>query len=129
MAISHAYSNPSAIFNGCRPISNNLYAYSRSAPANTTTPVVPSPTSLSYDLLSSTNNLAAGCSISIRSTMVAPSLDTFTSPSGDTNILSNPFGPNDDLKVEATERAANMFDLIASTPFNLLLDAYSFTIM
>jgi hypothetical protein len=46
-AISQALSNPSAIFKGCRPLSIKNEAYSNKAPANTTTPVVPSPISLS----------------------------------------------------------------------------------
>lgn len=45
--ISQAFSNPSAIFNGCRPLSIKKWAYSNKAPANTTTPVVPSPISSS----------------------------------------------------------------------------------
>jgi hypothetical protein len=47
IAISQACSNPSAILKGWRPLSNSFWAYSRRAPAKTTTPVVPSPISLS----------------------------------------------------------------------------------
>lgn len=61
MAISQALSNPSLIFNGCNPLSNNPSAYSKRNPANTTTPVVPSPISLSYDYDNSTSNFAVGC--------------------------------------------------------------------
>jgi hypothetical protein len=57
-AISHALSKPSAIFNGCIPLSKSFYAYSNIAPAKTTTPVVPSPISLSYEAESSTKSLA-----------------------------------------------------------------------
>jgi hypothetical protein len=46
-AISTAISKPSDILRGCRPLSNSFSAYSNNAPASTTTPVVPSPTSLS----------------------------------------------------------------------------------
>lgn len=38
---------PSAIFKGWRPLSIKLEAYSNKDPAKTTTPVVPSPISLS----------------------------------------------------------------------------------
>jgi hypothetical protein len=46
-AISQAASKPSAILSGWIPLSKSFYAYSRMAPARTTTPVVPSPISLS----------------------------------------------------------------------------------
>jgi len=46
-AISQAVSKPSAILSGCNPFSIKIAAYSRRAPASTTTPVVPSPISLS----------------------------------------------------------------------------------
>lgn len=45
--ISHAFSKPSVIFNGWIPLLSKDAAYSSKAPANTTTPVVPSPISLS----------------------------------------------------------------------------------
>lgn len=57
-AISQARSNPSAIFNGWMPLSSNFWACSKMAPAKTTTPVVPSPISLSYDADNSANSLA-----------------------------------------------------------------------
>jgi len=105
-AISQAFSNPSAILRGCNPFSIKMEAYSRRAPASTTTPVVPSPISLSYDPDNSHNNLAVGCSISILSKIVAPSFVTVTSLSHDTIILSIPFGPREDLKVFAMDLAA-----------------------
>ena len=105
-AISQALSKPSTTFNGCKPLSINFKASSNKAPANTTTPVVPSPISLSYELDNSRSNLAVGCSISISDKIVAPSLVTNTSLSGDTIILSKPFGPNDVFKVLATDLAA-----------------------
>lgn len=46
-AISQAFSKPSAILSGCNPLSIKIPAYSSKAPASTTTPVVPSPISLS----------------------------------------------------------------------------------
>ena len=109
-AYSHALSNPSMIFKGCIPLSNNFWACSNKAPANTTTPVVPSPLSSSWDLDNSTNNFAMGCSIFIFSTIVAPSFVTVTSPSLLTSILSIPFGPIDDRRKLLTPHAAKMFD-------------------
>lgn len=47
MAIAQAYSKPSEIFKGFKPISKRYKAYSKRAPAKTTIPVVPSPISLS----------------------------------------------------------------------------------
>lgn len=61
--------------------------------ATTTTDVVPSPTSLSYNWLNSTITLAAGCSISNYFKIVAPSFVITTSPISSTNILSKPYGP------------------------------------
>jgi len=122
-------SKPLAIFKGCNPLSIKYEAYSNKAPANTTTPVVPSPISSSYDFDNSTNNLAVGCSISIFSTIVAPSFVTTTSPSPDTNILSIPLGPKEVLRVDDKAQAANMLDLTASIPFNLNLCAYSLIMM
>lgn len=46
-AISQALSKPSAILSGWIPLSRSFWACSRMAPARTTTPVVPSPISLS----------------------------------------------------------------------------------
>ena len=43
---------------------------------------------------------------SICSMIVAPSLDTITSPSGETSILSIPFGPSEVFKRFATVLAA-----------------------
>ena len=88
-------------------------------------PVVPSPTSLSYDFESSTINLATGCSISIFSTIVAPSFVTSTSRSGLTIILSIPLGPRELLRVLATDLAATILPLIASRPLTRFLVSYS----
>ena len=46
-AISQALSKPSDILSGCKPLSIRLRDCSSNSPANTTTPVVPSPISLS----------------------------------------------------------------------------------
>ena len=109
-AYSQALSNPSMIFNGWIPLSSNFWACSSKAPANTTTPVVPSPLSSSWDLDNSTNNLAIGCSMFIFSTIVAPSFVTVTSPSWLTNILSIPFGPIEDRRKLLTPQAAKILD-------------------
>lgn len=65
MAMSQARSKPSLILRGWIPLSSRVRACSRSWPARTTTPVVPSPTSLSWDWESSTSSLAVGCCISL----------------------------------------------------------------
>ncbi len=82
----------------------------------TTTPVVPSPISSSCDLESSTSSLATWLETSICCRMVAPSLVTVMSPSGEMRILSSPRGPNDVFMMLATVRAARMCDLTASLP-------------
>lgn len=75
-----------------------------------TTPVVPSPISSSWDLDSWTKSLAIWCSTSICWRMVAPSFVMVTSPSGETIILSRPFGPSDVLRTSAMAFAAKMCD-------------------
>ena len=111
----------------------NLYLIT---PAKTTTPVVPSPISLSWDLESSTKSRAVGCYTlilkywtSIFSTIVAPSFVTTISPSGDYNILSIPFGPIDDRSVLDIVLAAMIFYFNASIPFILFFASYSFIII
>ncbi len=52
---------PSTITDGCTSLFTNSSAFSNSAPAKTTADVVPSPTSLSTDLATSTIIFAAGC--------------------------------------------------------------------
>ena len=103
-----AASKPSAMRSGWMPRSSRLSACSKSAPARTTTPVVPSPISASWLRDSSTSSLPTWCSTSICSKMVAPSFAVgevgeasatttrrraliVTSPSLDCNILSIPF--------------------------------------
>jgi hypothetical protein len=56
---------------------NDLLSFINSA-ANNVTLVVPSPTSLSYDLAISTRILAAGCTISNKLRIVAPSFEIVT---------------------------------------------------
>mmetsp|Transcript_2997 Transcript_2997/g.10763 ORF Transcript_2997/g.10763 Transcript_2997/m.10763 type:complete len:293 (-) Transcript_2997:26-904(-) len=116
--ISAALSKPSATRIGCRPRSSRCSACSSSAPASTTTPVVPSPISSSWLLDSSTIRRATWCSTSIFSKMVAPSFVIVTSPSGDTSILSMPRGPRLERRMDVTARAAMMFDFCASRPRN-----------
>ena len=71
-----------------------------------TTPVVPSPISLSYEIDNSTINLAIGWAISLFSKIVAPSLVIIYIPSGDTIILSIPLGPKEDFTILAMAWAA-----------------------
>lgn len=91
-----------------------------SSPAMITAVVVPSPTSLSWVLATSTIILAAGCCMSISSSIVRPSLVMVTSPKLSTSILSMPFGPSALLTVSATMRAASMLACWASRPLLLL---------
>mmetsp|Transcript_46745 Transcript_46745/g.130144 ORF Transcript_46745/g.130144 Transcript_46745/m.130144 type:complete len:280 (-) Transcript_46745:18-857(-) len=115
-ATSQARSKPNAIRNGWIPFSRSSIACSNMAPAMTTTPVVPSPISWSWDLERSTRSLAMWCCTSIFSRMVAPSLVTRTSPSGPTTILSIPFGPMELRIVSAIDFAAKMLALCACIP-------------
>mmetsp|Transcript_5528 Transcript_5528/g.16299 ORF Transcript_5528/g.16299 Transcript_5528/m.16299 type:complete len:201 (+) Transcript_5528:378-980(+) len=81
---SHAFAastNASAIEVGWSPLTRSWWHASRSDPAITHTEVVPSPASMSCDLLSSTSILAVGCATSICDRIVAPSLVIRTSPS------------------------------------------------
>mmetsp|Transcript_65060 Transcript_65060/g.178531 ORF Transcript_65060/g.178531 Transcript_65060/m.178531 type:complete len:274 (+) Transcript_65060:1079-1900(+) len=89
-AIEAARSKPSATRIGWMPRSRRASALSSSAPASTTTPVVPSPISSSCDLDSSTRSLPIWLSTRICSRMVAPSFVMVTSPSGLWSILSMP---------------------------------------
>ena len=86
------------------------------SPAIITAVVVPSPTSSSCVFATSTNILAAGCSISISLRIVTPSFVTTISPIPSTSILSIPFGPNVVLTVSANTLPANMLFLCASLP-------------
>lgn len=115
-ATEHARSNPSAILIGWIPRSRRAVADSSRAPARTTTPVVPSPISSSCDFDSSTRSFATWCSTCIWPMMVAPSLVTVMSPSGEIMILSRPRGPRLVLTMLLTVRAARMCDLSASIP-------------
>mmetsp|Transcript_30469 Transcript_30469/g.97229 ORF Transcript_30469/g.97229 Transcript_30469/m.97229 type:complete len:277 (-) Transcript_30469:197-1027(-) len=117
VATSQAFSKPSATRTGWMPRSSSRSACSSSAPASTTTPVVPSPISSSWERDSSTSSRATWCSTSIFSRMVAPSFDTVTSPSGFTSILSMPLGPSDVRSTDDTDRAARMFAFCAARPF------------
>jgi len=70
----------------------NYFDCFNNSPAINTTEVVPSPTSLSYDLAISTKHLAAGCTISSNPIKVAPSFEMVTLfPSWIS--LSIPLGP------------------------------------
>ena len=61
IAFSALFLYPSTITVGWTLLSINSSAFSKSEPANTTTEVVPSPTSLSTLLVTSTIIFAAGC--------------------------------------------------------------------
>ena len=124
-----AASKPSATLTGCNPRSSNFSACSSRAPARTTTPVVPSPISSSCDWLNSTNNRATWCSTAILSRIVAPSFVMVTSPSGETIILSIPFGPRDVLNKPETDRAAIILCFCACRPLMRLLACCSFRMM
>mmetsp|Transcript_5057 Transcript_5057/g.10697 ORF Transcript_5057/g.10697 Transcript_5057/m.10697 type:complete len:450 (+) Transcript_5057:386-1735(+) len=117
-AMADARSKPSAMRTGWMPRSRRCSACSNNAPASTTTPVVPSPISSSWDLDSSTMSFAIWCCTCILDRMVAPSFVMVTSPSGDTSILSMPFGPKDVRNKLDTVRAARMLAFCASKPFN-----------
>ncbi|KAH3683016.1 hypothetical protein WICPIJ_006020 [Wickerhamomyces pijperi] len=129
IATLQASSKPLAILIGWIPLSISSKAWSNKAPARTTTPVVPSPISSSWDLDSSTNNLAISLSNSIWERMVAPSLVMVMSPSGEIKILSRPLGPSEVLMMEATALAARIWDFLASTPCCLFLVPWSLTMM
>merc|ERR1719318_446276 len=88
---------------GWIPLIRSLSAASRRLPAITTTEVVPSPASISWALLSSTNILAAGWTTFIWFRMVAPSLVMVTSLLASWIILSMPLGPR--LVLTASDRA------------------------
>lgn len=61
--------------------------------------------------------------------MVAPSLVTVMSPSGEIRILSRPRGPREVRTIPATVFAARMCDLTASLPCCLFFLPWSLTIM
>mmetsp|Transcript_46881 Transcript_46881/g.95517 ORF Transcript_46881/g.95517 Transcript_46881/m.95517 type:complete len:225 (-) Transcript_46881:282-956(-) len=63
---------------GCTPSCTNGLAADMKAPAITTTEVVPSPISASWDCAMSTRVLAAGCTTSSNCMIVAPSLEMVT---------------------------------------------------
>ncbi len=99
---------PLAMIVECTSCSIRSSATFKSSPARTAAVVVPSPTSSSWVLATSTIILAAGCSISISRNIVTPSLVITTSPKLSTSILSMPFGPSVVLTALATALAAMM---------------------
>ncbi len=115
-ALSAASLYPLAIIVECTSWSSRSSATFRSSPASTAAVVVPSPTSSSWVLATSTTILAAGCSISISLKIVTPSLVITTSPRPSTSILSMPFGPRVVLTALATALAAIMLLFWASLP-------------
>ena len=126
MATSAAFSNPSAMRTEWMPRPRSFSACSRRAPASTTTPVVPSPTSSSWEDDNSTMSLPTWLDTCIWPRMVAPSLVMVTSPSGLTMILSIPLGPSEVRTMPEMVRAANMLALVASMPLTRALACCSF---
>ena len=120
-AFSAACLYPIAMMVGWISWSNKDSDFFNNSPAIITAVVVPSPTSSSWVLATSTNILAAGCSISISFKIVTPSLVTTISPSPSTNILSIPFGPNVVLTVSASTFPAKILFLWASLPTDLFV--------
>ena len=127
-AFSAANRYPVTINVGCTSCSSKSSARFSSSPPITTALVVPSPTSLSCVFAISTIIFAAGCSMSISFSIVAPSFVITTSPIESTNILSIPFGPNVDLTELAMVFAARMFLLCASFPLVLSLPSFNINI-
>mmetsp|Transcript_46781 Transcript_46781/g.106181 ORF Transcript_46781/g.106181 Transcript_46781/m.106181 type:complete len:261 (-) Transcript_46781:51-833(-) len=119
-AFSAASRKASVMVCGWMPFERRRSAACSSAPAMTTTEVVPSPASTSCAFESSTIIFAVGWVSFICCRMVAPSLEMRTSPLGSWIILSMPFGPKDVLTVSATALAARMFVMRTSMPFSSL---------
>ncbi len=110
-AFSAACRYPMATMVGWISMSNKPSAFFKSSPAMMTAVVVPSPTSSSWVLATSTSILAAGCSMSISLRIVTPSLVTTISPNPSTSILSIPLGPRVVLTVSARTFPARIFIL------------------
>mmetsp|Transcript_35888 Transcript_35888/g.89420 ORF Transcript_35888/g.89420 Transcript_35888/m.89420 type:complete len:233 (+) Transcript_35888:1248-1946(+) len=113
--------NASAIACGWSPLLRSISAAPSSAPAMTTTDVVPSPASTSCALDNSTNILAVGCCTAICLSMVAPSLVITTPSLASWIILSMPLGPRLVRMASATALAATMFCRLTSFVFSFLL--------
>lgn len=92
--------NPLMIIYECIPSSIKFLLSFINSPARRVTEVVPSPTSLSYDLAISTRVLAAGWTIFKRDNIVAPSLEIVVLFS--VIILSIPLGPKVVLTTSTT---------------------------
>ena len=120
-ALSLASLYPLAMMVGWTLASIRSVAFLRSSPARMTLVVVPSPTSASWVLATSTSILAAGCWTSISFRMVTPSLVMTTSPTESTSILSIPLGPRLLLTASEIALAAEMLLNWASLPFSLFV--------
>ncbi|OPY18528.1 MAG: hypothetical protein A4E23_01351 [Methanomethylovorans sp. PtaU1.Bin073] len=110
---------PLVIIVGWIPLFISSSAFVSNSPVSIAAVVVPSPTSSSWVLDTSTTILAAGCSISISLRMVAPSLVITMSPNESTSILSMPLGPSVLLTAFATAFPARILMLRASLPLVL----------
>ncbi len=115
-ASSFASFKPLVITVECMFWSNKLSAFFNNSPAKTAAVVVPSPTSSSCVLATSTSIFAAGCSICISSRIVTPSFVITISPKLSTSILSIPLGPRVVLTASATAFAAAILLCWASFP-------------
>mmetsp|Transcript_23360 Transcript_23360/g.79469 ORF Transcript_23360/g.79469 Transcript_23360/m.79469 type:complete len:292 (-) Transcript_23360:602-1477(-) len=115
-ATSAAASYPADMRMGWTPMSIIASASPSSAPASTTTPVVPSPTSSSWEMARETISAATSFWTSTRSRISRPSFVIVTSPPGDCIILSMPVGPREVERTRETARAAEMLRLVASAP-------------
>mmetsp|Transcript_5567 Transcript_5567/g.14422 ORF Transcript_5567/g.14422 Transcript_5567/m.14422 type:complete len:259 (+) Transcript_5567:1000-1776(+) len=93
VAMRHALRKAVTTLCGWTPSSMKGFASLRSSPARTTTVVVPSPTSESWEREMSTSSLAAGCTMSRSFIRVAPSLEIVVFPRSSWMSLSMPRGP------------------------------------
>jgi len=115
--VSKALWNPYEIIFGWIPLSKSDSAAFKSAPARTTTDVVPSPAYTSCAFEISTSIFAVGCTTSIFCKIVAPSLVISVSPRPSLIILSMPLGPRLVLMQSATALAAWILVVLISLDF------------
>mmetsp|Transcript_13083 Transcript_13083/g.52187 ORF Transcript_13083/g.52187 Transcript_13083/m.52187 type:complete len:257 (-) Transcript_13083:119-889(-) len=125
MDFAAAFLKPRATTFGWMPLAKRSLQQPSSAPAVTTTDVVPSPASTSCALESSTIIWAAGCSSFSSLMIVAPSLVISTSPLGRAIILSMPRGPRLVLTMSATALAASMLEPRMSASFSFSWNWFS----
>mmetsp|Transcript_40927 Transcript_40927/g.92113 ORF Transcript_40927/g.92113 Transcript_40927/m.92113 type:complete len:270 (+) Transcript_40927:955-1764(+) len=110
-----AVRRPCMMICGWTPSSTKGFTCLRICPAKSTTDVVPSPTSASWDMEMSTSVLAAGWTMSNRRMMVAPSFEMVTRFPSNTS-LSIPRGPSVVRIVSATAWHALIFEMSCGFP-------------